>query len=146
MTTARVLVTGSRTWSDRALVNRTLSDLLVELVLTGSADTFVVVHGDCPTGADRFARDWVGGWQPAGPPVVEDRHPARWRRPDGSTDRGAGYARNAEMVALGADLCVTFIDRCRDRRCGRREPHGSHGAVHCATAAAAAGIPIRHIR
>jgi hypothetical protein len=88
--------------------------------------------------AERFWRQWGG-------PV--DSHPvspAAWRR-----SRGAGYARNAEMVAqvkaTGGE-CLAVIARCADSGCARREPHGTHGAVHCAGLAEAAGLPVTRIR
>lgn len=55
-----------------------------------------------------------------------EQHPAKWRRADGSLDRGAGPARNEAMVASGVDFCLAFWDgkspgtmdtmrRCRSR-------------------------------
>ena len=43
-----------------------------------------------------------------------------------------GFARNQEMVDLGADLCVAFIQVGAMNK----------GTWHCATAARAAGIPV----
>lgn len=89
----RVIVTGSRDWKDMYAVY----DALGELLKPGGELT--VVHGDCPTGADRFASLWCKG-----KPVTEERHPAQWDR----FGRSAGVRRNAEMVALGADLVLAF--------------------------------------
>ncbi len=138
----RVLVTGSRTLRDRGPVDRTLSGLLEEFATEDAWPDLVVVHGDARQGADRFAREWVERRERAGAPVEQERHPADWQGPLG---RGAGPARNTEMVAAGADVCVTFIEQCGCRDPRRPQPHGTHGSVHCATQAAAAGIPVRHV-
>jgi hypothetical protein len=47
----RLLVAGSRTWTDRAAV--------VEYLNIASPEVLIV--GDCPTGADLFAREWTEG-------------------------------------------------------------------------------------
>lgn len=135
--TRRILVTGSRTWTDRAAVSRALDMCLVE-----AGRDLVVVHGACSRGADQLADQWVRCmW--AGLPVGTlraERHPAEWSRYGPS----AGAIRNEEMVALGADLCLAFIDPCRSRECKRKRPHGSHGATHCAALAERALIPVIH--
>jgi len=117
----RVLVTGSRTWEDRAEVYGALDEIAAEC-----ADrTIVVVHGACPSGADAYARQWVRLFDFDGN-VMEEPHPAEW-----STGKSAGYRRNAQMVARGADLCLAFI------------LDASKGATHCADLAERAGIPVR---
>jgi hypothetical protein len=85
-------------------------------------------------------------WHQWGGPV--DSHPVSpraWQR-----SRGAGYARNAHMVAgvrASADgACLAVIARCTDFSCERREPHGTHGAGHCADLAEAAGLPVTRVR
>lgn len=112
----RVLVTGSRTWPDYEKVEAVLSALLV-----AHGRGLVVVHGDCPRGADAIARAWC-----LHRGVADERHPADW-----SKGRGAGYARNAEMVMSRPDECVAFV---HDR---------SRGATHCAGLAERTGIPTR---
>jgi len=114
----RVLVTGSRTWDDEAVIRTALREAFA---VTAPGEEFVIAHGACPRGADEIA-DRIGrrmGW-------TVERHPADW-----ATVRGAGFRRNSLMVKLGADVCLAFI---RD---------GSRGASHCAQAARQAGIPVR---
>jgi YspA, cpYpsA-related SLOG family len=117
VTAFRVLVTGSRDWTDERPILRALLDAIPA---DGALPT--LVHGDCRTGADRVAHRIASsmGW-----PV--ERHPADWA----NYNRAAGPRRNAEMVKAGADLCLAFI---RD---------GSRGASHCADLAERAGVPTR---
>lgn len=122
----RILITGSRDWRDEDLIRHQLTR--VWLTVEGP---FVVVHGACPSGADWMASDWVANMLEAEMgDVREEAHPANWR-PGGKLDRSAGFRRNAEMVALGADICLAFIK------------DGSRGASHTASLAEKAGIPTR---
>ena len=116
----RVLVTGSRTWSDQTAIRQALGELLAE-----HGDCLVVVHGACRYGADAIAEAWATVHQ-----VHVERHAANWRR----YGRFAGLVRNTLMVATGPDLCLAFI---RNR---------SVGASHCASTAVSAGITTRYCR
>jgi len=131
----RVLITGSRGWTDRLLIGNTL----IEYHQTDAAgfdlvDQPTLVSGACPTGADHVAEVAARflGW-----PI--ERHPADWD----VHGRSAGFRRNAEMVALGADVCLAFISDCTSPRCDKPQPHPSHGASHTADLAEKAGIPTR---
>ena len=106
----RVLVTGSRTWTDEQVI----ADALREHWHDGNA---LLVTGACPRGADAIAERL---WRSQGGLV--ERHPADWQ-----TGRDAGMRRNAAMVALGADVCLAFIQ------------DGSPGATHAAQLAEQAG-------
>jgi hypothetical protein len=116
------LVTGSRDWIAEDLVHAALATALYQNVPA------VIVHGACPTGADAQASWWTRRHHVIG--LTEERHPAQWRS-GGRLDRGAGFRRNAEMVALGADVCLAFIR------------NGSRGASHTARLAEEAEIPVR---
>jgi hypothetical protein len=122
----RILITGSRSWTDQRAIAHAISDYLhsVGSSIGGAWPLPIVVHGGA-RGADRLAdvvaRNW--GWTP-------EPHPADWAR----YGRSAGYRRNAAMVALGADVCLAFIRG------------DSAGATHTAALAEAAGIPTRRYR
>jgi hypothetical protein len=113
----RVVVTGSRQWPDPATVHAELDRQLAEHPF------LVVVHGDCPRGADRQARDWCREHAE----TAEERHPADWHR----HGRAAGTIRNQQMIDSGADLVLGFPTAA------------SRGTLHCLTAARRAGIPVR---
>ena len=115
----RILVTGSRDWSDVNAVATALG-----YASTGwSPSSVTVVHGACPTGADAIADEWGTGFG-----FTVERHPADW-----SQGKKAGPLRNQAMVDLGADICLAF-------------PLGeSRGTRDCMKRASAAGIPVRVI-
>lgn len=113
----RVLVTGARFWTDVALIEGELARVIW---LVGRPCDVVLVHGACPRGADAIAHQFgvdVG--------MRVERHPADWE----TWKKAAGFRRNAEMVSLGADLCLAFIK------------NGSRGASMTAELAEKAGIP-----
>jgi len=109
----RLLVTGSRTWHDIAAIERAL-----EGILDRHHEGVLLVHGACPRGADAIAAAYAART----PGYRTEEHPADWHR-YGQT---AGYRRNAEMIALGADGCAAFI---------RGGSPGSTSAVRLARAA-----------
>lgn len=75
MTARRVLCCGSRSYSDAQAIEARLEALRAECEEAG--ETLVVVHGDCPTGADAIAHRWAkrtdGVWV--------DPVPADWNGP-----------------------------------------------------------------
>jgi hypothetical protein len=86
----RVLITGSRTWTDNAVIRDALAPF--------RSPSAVLVHGDA-RGADRIA---AAIWRRWG--LATEAHPANWNQ-----GRAAGFLRNRRMVALGADTCLAFI-------------------------------------
>ena len=64
-----------------------------------------VVLSGCAPGADRLGEQWAGLH---GIPV--DPYPAKWRKPDGTKDRDAGFKRNT-LMAENADALVAIWDR-----------------------------------
>lgn len=144
-----VLVTGSRTWTDKDAMR----DVMSAIVNEHGPDRVAFRHGTAKGAdvmCDRIARQLgahveqrPADWEVCVGPDCKPSH--RRRRSDGSTYcPGAGLLRDAQMVAEGADECLAFIDSCADRRCQRREQHGSHGATETARMAEEAGIPVRH--
>lgn len=62
-----------------------------------------MICGDA-RGADKLGADWAEFHG------ISVKHmPAKWRLPNGITDRGAGHKRNAEMAAIG-DVLLAFWD------------------------------------
>lgn len=114
----RILITGSRTWTDRAWIEAELDRAAKDL---GDTD-ITLVSGACPRGADRICEQvaQARGW-------TVERHPADWE----AYGRSAGMIRNRDMVRLGADMCIAFVR------------NSSSGTTNCARAAERAGIRTR---
>lgn len=120
----RVLITGSRNWEGPAAEAK-IAEVLgaAQRFAEAVGSPLVVVHGDCPTGADAVADRWARRRDQEG--VLVDPHPAKW----GTYGKGAGFIRNGIMVGEGADMCVAFW---RDE---------SKGTEDCLTRAQASNIP-----
>jgi hypothetical protein len=128
--TARILVTGSRDWTDPEPVRDALESAVSEFSTVGQP---VLVHG-AARGLDLLAE---GLWRELAanlrhlysddvlaPP---EPHPALWAR----YGRRAGPYRNQRMVDAGAVVCLAF-------------PIGlSSGTRDCMARAQLAGIPVR---
>ena len=114
----RILITGSRRWTDQAIIEAALRRTTAGL----KPRAVTVVHGACPYGgADIIAAsiaDRLG--------FVVEPHPAPWT----VHGKAAGPMRNQEMVDLGADVCLAFP-----------EPD-SRGTWDCVARADSAGIPV----
>lgn len=114
----RILITGSREWTDRDLIREAI--IFAAQTAGAHPQETTIVHGGA-RGADTIAKE-IGkqfGCQVEG-------HAADWA----TYRKAAGHRRNAEMVALGADACLAF-------------PIGkSPGTRGCVALCEKAGIPI----
>ena len=112
----RILITGSRDWWQARLLKETIKEW-ADLALDGEP---VIIHGNCPTGADQMADEYARAMN-----WGVQRFRADW------TGQGlaAGPIRNQLMVDAGADLCLAF------------PLPGSKGTWDCIRRAQAAGIP-----
>jgi hypothetical protein len=116
----KILVTGSRDWTDARSIELEMFRALYETKTTfGEA---VLIHGACPTGADALADEYA---RATGMHIIT--RPADWER----YGKRAGFLRNAELVDLGPDICLAFI-RSKSR-----------GATMTANLAETAGIETR---
>jgi len=124
--TYRVLVTGSREFTDYTTVCMELGGVLRHLIATvRPVPKIVVVHG-AARGADELADRAARAFG-----MIPEPHPADWD----AYGKSAGYRRNAEMVKAGADVCLAFY----------QPGAGNRGTDHCARLAEKAGIPVRRI-
>lgn len=144
----RILVTGSRAWKSYRAVAEALDEVITECdPLDGGLQ---LIHGGCPTGADKIADRVWRRWMPAFPRLLEPRiFTADWEHCQSNCPPGhrktrrdgveycplAGFLRNFEMVdavaTAGAYVCLAF-------------PLGeSPGTRNCMALAEAAGIPLR---
>lgn len=144
MTPLRILVTGSRALTDAVLVYRVLGGQWRARAVYGDLPPLTVVVGDCPTGADRIAREWARRMAASGLPVSVEVHEADWEhcapdcRPGHRRTRRdgveycptAGRRRNDDMVETGADEAHGF------------PLPGSRGTWDCLRKAKSAGIPV----
>lgn len=126
---SRILVTGSRLWTDTAVLFKALSEHV--------APDDIVVHGKARRGTD----DWTNIWCRNTERRVEP-HPAEWWLPCGpdcthrranGTYPCAGRVRNQRMVDLGAIRCLAFIVPGEGN---------SRGTWDCIGRAEAAGIEV----
>jgi hypothetical protein len=132
--TVRILITGSRKFTDRPAIAAKLS----EVYRRYGRQQLVVVNGDA-RGADSISRaiaDSVPDEQ-----LLAENYPvtdADWY-PNGRSqpmNKRAGHIRNAVMVAAGAELCLAFMSTAAEASGGNR------GTKGCIAAAERARIPV----
>jgi len=145
---ARILMTGSLEWTDTQVASDALDAALILLGSVSAGST--LVHG-AAKGADKLvaAAATRQGF-------ATEAHPAEWSKhtaacPDWDLDRDnngrvtcmlAGPRRNAEMVALGADLVLAFPTHGYALAPGETRKNTSRGTWDCAEAAKNAGLPV----
>lgn len=106
METIRVLVTGSRGWTDTSIIHKKL----VEVAAANPGKRFLLIHGGC-RGADLLTKIEALrlGW-------TDEVYTPNWEK----YGRSAGLRRNVDMLVLGKpDTAIAF---CLDR---------SPGTMHC---------------
>lgn len=98
MSGLRILVTGSRDWTDQDAIATALAETAAKLLPTDRYRAVTLVHG-AARGADSIAAEVAEflGWGVA-------PYPAAWA----TFGKSAGHRRNAVMVASGADICLAF--------------------------------------
>ena len=126
----RLLITGSRTWTDYDTMKLHLWNAYSDL---WTADNVLLISGSA-LGADMMAEDI---WAKHVHPNLIERHPAK--------DYPHPLKRNDHMISLGADLCLGFSVPCTKISCTRPQGHGSHGTEYTLSKAKAAGINTRKV-
>jgi SLOG family YspA-like protein len=112
----RVLITGSRCWSDRETMERAIWEHTQDV----PAGYVLIIHGGA-RGADQMAHDIAHDFG-----FAECSVPAFWA----SEGRSAGPIRNQAMVDMKPDICLAFP--CQQ----------SKGTWDCMRRAEAAGIKV----
>lgn len=110
----RILICGGRDYRDMSMLFGVL-DMEAE---QGPIDT--IIQGECPTGADRFARMWCISRN-----EHFDRYPADWK----AHGRAAGPIRNQKMIDEGKPTKVFAFP-------------GGRGTYDMVRRARKAGIPV----
>ena len=110
----RIIVCGGRDYADRARVFEVLDHILLTRGISE------VIQGECPTGADRWAREWALNRD-----VPLTRCRAEWE----NYGKRAGPIRNRHMLTLKPDGVVAFDT-------------GGRGTLDMITAAQEAGVPV----
>lgn len=85
-----IVVFGSRHWRDK----KTFHECLIQY-LEDVQGPVLFMSGGAPSGADDFIISWCKKF--GFPCLVKE---AQWQRPDGSTNRAAGFERNEKMAKL----------------------------------------------
>jgi hypothetical protein len=137
----RVLITGSRSFTDRDKVISVLKDQYKR------RGPYIIVNGRAKDGVDQIAHEFFLYKELFDVDVYEEPHFADWKPQgkSGPVDKGAGIKRNHKMVDLGADVCLAFPTICVGYKstCSP-DPHYSHGTFDCMSYAAKKLIPVEN--
>jgi hypothetical protein len=120
----RILITGSREWTDEDKISEAFDNALREMgFLPSLHHGVIVIHGGAD-GADRLAGQVAArrGWR-------VEVYPASWK----TNGPKAGVLRNQEMVDEGADMCLAFF----------KDGAENKGTTDCVKRAEKAGIKVR---
>lgn len=93
-----VCVSGGRDYDDEARLHSVMDEIHL---VSGIA---LVVHGDCPTGADSYAKQWAKSRGVAEKPIKADWDKYCCR----DTRNPAGILRNQKLLDHGFDLLLAF--------------------------------------
>lgn len=97
----RVIVSGSRSWTDRGRISERLAQLDL-----GGVDAPIIVVGYDPEKKRPKGVDEIAYQEAHKLGLLVEPHPAYWD----VEGKGAGFARNERMAKSGADLCIAFWD------------------------------------
>lgn len=121
----KLIVAGSRSWSDTTLMKQKINEFYNHFTVDKPA--LIIVSGTA-RGADQ-----AGEWLADKYKIQLRQFPAKWQRPDGSTDKSAGYKRNEQMADY-ADGAIVFWDG------------ESRGSLHMANIAQQRGMDMWLVR
>lgn len=122
----KVLVCGSRTFSDEDVIHMVLRGLYRDWYERSTTNRFVVIEGGA-RGADEIAAWWADMWLGS---IGHWQYPADWER----HGKAAGHIRNQEMLDEGQpDVVWAFVDKPLEQ---------SRGTADMVRRAEAAGIPV----
>ena len=111
------MVTGSRNWPFPHTIHEQL-----DIALKEANQLFTLIHGDCPTGADRIASLYASSLD-----LPQIRYPANWSL----HGRAAGPLRNISMIESKPHLVLAF------------QYNQSRGTQHAIQLAQQHNIPLR---
>lgn len=168
----RVIVTGSRNWTDRTGLHLALDTVILgipclrlgldidglRLPAAGATTPHVVVHGGCPTGADAHTEEWWTGHRDLD--IARERFPADWDAcgADCPADSGAHRQPRRSGDIHHPGQLPTYCPGAGPRRNWTMAAAGAdlalaflqpdqpnRGTRNCIRACERAGIPVRRI-